>query len=378
MRKLISALRLFVNPQKDSTEFLPIFIRQRVEENLIRFAFVPYLVLVLSFLFSLEYFFEFLNGTISYFEIYICFLFAVISLVSVLFCVIISFFIKAKNRGSINLLIFFYVAVLMLALISISVLNSSLSNDSTAIAMFFLGVGFFYRTSSRKILTLLLVGIVFDTILFYFVFSRIDAVNILSLLGIVGFSFTISRVQERMNVKLFDALQNLESMNLKLQEESVKDPLTNLHNRRYMYEFLLQQLALFTRTKRLFSIIMCDIDHFKLVNDEYGHPVGDEVIKAVTRIVTQYSRESDVQARYGGEEFVVILPQTDAAGARIVAERMRIAIEEYNFPKLRKPITCSFGITEVQSGDTTESLIKRVDSFLYCAKHGGRNTSICG
>ncbi|HKL85621.1 MAG TPA: GGDEF domain-containing protein [Treponemataceae bacterium] len=375
---MIRALRLSVNPQKDSTEFLPMFIRQRIEENLIRFTFVPYLVLVLSFLFSLEYFFEFLNGTISYFEIYICFLFAVISLVSVLFCVIVSFFSKSKNRGSINLLIFFYVAVLMLAVISISVLNSSISNDSTAIAIFFLGVAFFYRSSSRQIVLLLVIGILFDTFLFYAIFSRIDVVTILSLIAILGFSFTISRVQERMHVRLFDALQKLESMNLKLQEESVKDPLTNLHNRRYMYEFLLQQLALFTRTKKLFSIIMCDIDHFKLVNDEYGHPVGDEVIKAVTRIVTQYSRESDVQARYGGEEFVVILPQTDAVGARIVAERMRIAIQEYHFQKLKVPITCSFGITEVQSGDTTESLIKRVDSFLYCAKHGGRNTSICG
>lgn len=167
----------------------------------------------------------------------------------------------------------------------------------------------------------------------------------------------------------------------KLLTEATKDPLTGVLNRRAFSERLDSFISLSQRNKRPFSILMIDIDHFKLVNDRYGHSTGDEVLKAFVRMVYQKLRKEDVFARYGGEEFVVLLSDTDSEGAEIFGGRIRSFIE--NNPCVTEPehisITISIGCSAYY-GDreiTSETLINSADSALYRAKQSGRNTLCC-
>jgi len=130
------------------------------------------------------------------------------------------------------------------------------------------------------------------------------------------------------------------------------------------------------RSKRYggtFSIIFFDLDHFKKVNDNFGHLVGDGVLEQITEIVSKANRSADIFARYGGEEFIILTPETDLSGASIHAERLRNDIEKFNFQTIGH-ITSSFGVTEFNAEkDTPETLFDRVDKALYRAKNYGRN-----
>ncbi|MFI4983803.1 MAG: PleD family two-component system response regulator [Rickettsiales bacterium] len=159
--------------------------------------------------------------------------------------------------------------------------------------------------------------------------------------------------------------------------QSITDGLTGLHNRRYFdthFNNMVNQAK--TMNKKL-SVIMVDVDHFKKVNDTYGHQSGDEVLKEVSRRVQLGVRTADLCARYGGEEFVIVLPDTDAAGAKVVGERLRSYVEGMPFPVPVEPktikCTASFGVSELKADDTCESLLGRADQGLYKAKEGGRN-----
>ncbi len=163
----------------------------------------------------------------------------------------------------------------------------------------------------------------------------------------------------------------------KLRISVVTDGLTGLFNRRY---FDLRYTALFKEAQeqqKPLSVIMTDIDHFKSVNDTYGHVPGDEILQQVARRLTQHVRLTDMVARYGGEEFVVLLPNTCLKDALTIAERIRVAIEEKPFKisagdgSLAK--TTSLGVSILREGDTMQKLLKRADAGLYIAKEGGRN-----
>ena len=160
--------------------------------------------------------------------------------------------------------------------------------------------------------------------------------------------------------------------------EAIKDPLTNMYNRRYLDEHLKQYIAQTSNHLKNMSIIMVDIDHFKEINDTYGHQVGDEVLKEFSKRMLFSTRAGDFCARYGGEEFAIILSYTNKKVIHIVAERIRGLIENSNFPISINPpgsikCTASFGIANIREGDTPESLIKRADDCLYQAKSSGRN-----
>jgi diguanylate cyclase (GGDEF)-like protein len=145
------------------------------------------------------------------------------------------------------------------------------------------------------------------------------------------------------------------------------DPLTGVSNRRALDETLNNLLAMRTRYDTTFAIIIVDIDHFKQVNDKQGHLFGDDVLRSVAHHLDDCVRETDLVARFGGEEFVMVLPQTEFDGASILAERMRVRIEQ----KMR--VTISGGVASIQDGDTPGSLLARADSALYSAKSAGRN-----
>jgi two-component system cell cycle response regulator len=159
---------------------------------------------------------------------------------------------------------------------------------------------------------------------------------------------------------------------------ATSDGLTGLANHRTFQARLDEQLAQANRYGKPLSVVLCDVDHFKAVNDTYGHPVGDLVLQGTARILAKEARTSDLVARYGGEEFAVVMPETDAAGARVIAERIRARIAEAVFPSELGPlrITVSMGVATFPSaGRTKARLVEAADACLYQAKRGGRNRS---
>ncbi|TVZ37463.1 diguanylate cyclase (GGDEF)-like protein [Alteromonadaceae bacterium 2753L.S.0a.02] len=171
----------------------------------------------------------------------------------------------------------------------------------------------------------------------------------------------------------------LQKANAKLHKLSRTDGLTGLLNRKSWEGELNHEFRRFQRHNHTSSLLMFDIDHFKKVNDSYGHPTGDEVIRRTAQIVRDSLRDIDVPGRYGGEEFAVILMDTDAQSALIVAERLRskVAAETIAYDGHNFNYTISLGIAELNStmADAT-AWIESADKALYQAKHNGRNNSV--
>ncbi len=160
------------------------------------------------------------------------------------------------------------------------------------------------------------------------------------------------------------------------KELAVRDGLTDLYNRRAFNELLVQAVAREDRQKGRLALILLDLDHFKKLNDTYGHPAGDAALRASARVLLQHLRKGDVAARYGGEEFVVILPGTDEEGAMHLAERVRGAIERHRlvFEGARIALSASLGAAVWPlDGQDPEALLAAADRALYAAKEGGRN-----
>jgi diguanylate cyclase (GGDEF)-like protein len=157
---------------------------------------------------------------------------------------------------------------------------------------------------------------------------------------------------------------------------STSDPLTNLPNRRAILGDLNNVFDLSRRHGRSMAVILCDLDHFKRVNDELGHPAGDEVLKAFAARIRGVLRDSDSAGRIGGEEFLLVLPETDLEGAGLLAERLRSALadEPVQLASGQRAVTCSlgFGCQRASDQDST-ALVARVDEALYKAKGQGRN-----
>lgn len=163
----------------------------------------------------------------------------------------------------------------------------------------------------------------------------------------------------------------------KLAEMALHDQLTGLYNRHYLLEVANQKLARAERDQHAMSLLMIDIDHFKAVNDNFGHPMGDAVIQAVAQLLKEQSRKEDVAARFGGEEFVMLLDHCDVAAAEINAEKMRQKSDAL------KPggidVTISIGVVQLRAArEDFSELLKRADLALYQAKNNGRNCVVVG
>ena len=161
----------------------------------------------------------------------------------------------------------------------------------------------------------------------------------------------------------------------KLHTQATTDSLTQIKNRATFDEYLKKSIEDFVNDGDIFSLIICDIDNFKSINDTYGHVIGDRVLESMAVKLKVSMRSGDFISRYGGEEFGVILLKTDLEGAVVVAENMRNAVETtvFNIEGNKMHITVSFGCAEVAAGDTPDTLIKRADKQLYRAKSDGRN-----
>lgn len=165
----------------------------------------------------------------------------------------------------------------------------------------------------------------------------------------------------------------LEDARQSLEDQAATDPLTGVCNRRRFAELLAGEQRRALAGKGFFALIMFDIDHFKSINDTFGHDAGDSVLKALVGLVQDSVRASDSLARLGGEEFMVLAAGSGLNRAGRVAERLRREVAGHEFAGLPRPVTCSFGVTQYRDGEPLDDLLKRVDEVLYRAKQGGRN-----
>jgi diguanylate cyclase (GGDEF)-like protein len=186
--------------------------------------------------------------------------------------------------------------------------------------------------------------------------------------GVLGTVITISDLSEKANLK-----QQLKT----LHKKTTLDPLTGIANRAHFDSVLSELVRAAGSGRSTFSLVICDIDHFKSVNDQHGHPAGDEALKSFAKILSSHSRGDDLVARYGGEEFLLLAVGCDNATAAERAEAIRKTLERTPLKSLNdESVTASFGVTEFQSGDTPESVLARADRALLKAKDNGRNRVI--
>ncbi len=232
-----------------------------------------------------------------------------------------------------------------------------------------------------------------DFILWWF-FALLGIVSASLFYGKKDYDFVLSLVENRLlNASYIDELHllndkietnnqdfvkrnvELQHMQKRLQLLASHDELTGLHNRRYVLERIEEKLPEIRRHQLNFCLTMMDVDHFKSVNDEFGHAAGDDVLRETSQILTRELRQGDIVARYGGEEFLMLLPMTELSSAEMLVERLRGAIEKktYTFEGTKISVTASFGLTQYAQDDTADKMIDRADKALYQAKLAGRN-----
>lgn len=174
------------------------------------------------------------------------------------------------------------------------------------------------------------------------------------------------------NEELHKEIAERKLMEKKLERLATTDSLTGAFNRTKFTELMTSEIERFKRYGVPLSLIIFDIDHFKRINDTFGHSAGDSILIKITDIVVENKRKLDYLVRWGGEEFMLIASETSLEQAETLAERIRWVIENYTFDTVIK-ITVSFGVTQFKEGDTVDAVIRRADDALYRAKAGGRN-----
>jgi diguanylate cyclase (GGDEF)-like protein len=177
----------------------------------------------------------------------------------------------------------------------------------------------------------------------------------------------------RLNRQLHKKTTNLERDRADIERLARTDPLTGLANRRQGDEWLRQLVALADPEGAPLACIMVDIDYFKAINDTFGHPTGDRVLRGAAQALAENVRPLDRLARVGGEEFLVLLPETDLAGARTLAERLRVAFSARVIPPLGRGLSASFGVAGFRRGESPDDLLARADDALLRAKRNGRD-----
>ncbi len=179
-----------------------------------------------------------------------------------------------------------------------------------------------------------------------------------------NFALTLHSFQNRMEIK-----------NRTLSKLANTDHLTKLHNRKYTDTIIRKELNRAKRYEQPLSLIMLDIDDFKIINDTYGHNSGDRLLKDLSKLVLSTIRDSDYFGRWGGEEFILIAPQTSLESSVLLAEKIRMAVSEFNF-KEAKNVTCSLGVVQYSDEENADDLIHNADLALYEAKNSGKNKVI--
>jgi diguanylate cyclase (GGDEF)-like protein len=175
-----------------------------------------------------------------------------------------------------------------------------------------------------------------------------------------------------------NSFHRIQEMSQKFERQAMRDPLSGLLNRRGMRENLQQEFSRYQRYHNNLTVMMCDIDHFKVVNDQYGHDKGDEIIKSLATMLKAGLRKQDSLARWGGEEYLFLLPETSGHQAMQLAEKLRTKVEKTQYQQNDKAfsITISIGLHQITATDSINQAITKADTNLYKAKEQGRNRCI--
>jgi len=179
-----------------------------------------------------------------------------------------------------------------------------------------------------------------------------------------------------LNLAMKNKVDELYSMTAELEEQASTDTLTGIINRAKFEQFFELEVSKAKLNNNILSMILMDIDHFKNINDTFGHNIGDDVLKEISNLIKAKLKRVDLFARWGGEEFVILLPGTKLEGAGILAEKLRVAIEENTFATVGN-ITASFGIASYCESDSKMDFFNKTDDALYKAKKTGRNKIVC-
>ncbi|MEZ4630671.1 MAG: diguanylate cyclase [Deinococcales bacterium] len=190
----------------------------------------------------------------------------------------------------------------------------------------------------------------------------------------------IARVKTHLKIhslqqELSKRVQELEESHTKIERMSIEDALTSLYNRRYLDDYLFKLYEQSKRYKKVLTLAMLDIDHFKQINDNFSHKVGDDVLRQVAKLFQETIRAADMVARYGGEEFVIVFPETSLDEAKDVSERVRRTISSYPWGNLQQKlqVTISIGLASGTELESYEKLLSLADDKLYESKRAGRN-----
>jgi diguanylate cyclase len=207
---------------------------------------------------------------------------------------------------------------------------------------------------------------------------QVEAVHFMILVTLQVMAALLGAQFGEMRRRLRTRKRELEEALGRIQELANRDSLTGLYNRRHAQEMADHHVHVRGRSGRELAIALIDLDHFKQVNDQYGHAMGDRVLQTFALQASQITRDADIVARWGGEEFLIVMPDTSADGARLLVERLReafanVCVSEAE-PGLR--ITFSAGITAYRPGESTEQAVHRADEALYEAKSAGRHRSV--
>ena len=199
--------------------------------------------------------------------------------------------------------------------------------------------------------------------------------------GILAETKAMEQHNQRLRAQVASSSSEITDLKDRLADarrDAMTDPLTGLSNRKAFDRAIRDEVAAARASGEAVSVVMCDIDHFKRVNDTFGHPMGDQVLKLVAQTIKQCVKGQDISARYGGEEFVVILPQTNVLGAAAVAEFIRRTVESKKIVRKGSgdslgSVTMSFGVATLMPVENADGLIGRADRALYVSKNMGRN-----
>jgi diguanylate cyclase (GGDEF)-like protein len=188
----------------------------------------------------------------------------------------------------------------------------------------------------------------------------------------------LARMFNQMSRELFESRLRIDTQTQMLRELSVRDELTGLHNRRHFDDQAATAFAHARRYRRRLTVMMCDVDHFKTINDRFSHAVGDEVLRQVARILQANTRASDIVARYGGEEFAVVVTESEPEAAHGLALRIRERIEQHAWAEIEPElqVTISIGLDSTVTRPGIAEMLAAADERLYLAKRGGRNRVI--
>jgi len=240
---------------------------------------------------------------------------------------------------------------------------------------------------AKEILLLIAAASIMIALLFSILFSSYITTPIQSLInrfqrgsrGELGLRMPINSKDEFGQMAwYFNLFMEREESFRELKKVAEIDRLTSLFNRRKTQEYLNHEFARYTRYKRPFSIVFGDIDHFKEINDTYGHDYGDFVLKAIADLFLNAFRAQDIIGRWGGEEFLILLPETRKEGAILVAERARKELEKqkFSYNEISIRITATFGIVSISEGDDLPGLIQKADQAMYNGKNSGKNRCV--